>query len=92
MSNEKKQKTKNEWHKNYYKTDKGRATRNRGRLKYYRKTAFSKNYKKPWTEAEELVVLSHRETDTEISKKLGRSVASIQMKRVRLKRKLGYTE
>lgn len=78
--------------KEWYKTESGRACRNRIRQRYYEKTNYSRNHRKKWTEAEELLVLMHRESDAELSAKLGRSVHAIQGKRIRLKKKLGYTE
>lgn len=80
------------YRKKWYKTDKGQAYRNRSRQKYYEKTSFAPKYHHRWTEAEELMVISHRLTDTELAEKLGRSVASIQRKRHNIKIKLGYTE
>lgn len=86
----------NPWYQNYYKkwlrTEKGKDYRKRSRQKYYEKTTYSRNYKKRWTDAEEIMVISHRLSDSELAKELGRSVGSIQRKRFLIKKKLGYTE
>lgn len=78
--------------KEWYKTEKGRAARNRVRQRYYEKTNYARNHRKRWTDADELLVLMHRESDMELSRKLGRSVHAIQAKRIQIKKKLGYTE
>lgn len=80
------------YRKKWLKTEKGQNYRNRARQKYYEKTAFAPKYHHRWTEAEEIMVISHRLSDTELAEKLGRSVGSIQRKRHNLKKKLGYTE
>lgn len=50
----------------YKDLDKYKLTRNRGKRKYYSKTA---KYKpRAWTELEDIIVLEHKKTDTEISK------------------------
>lgn len=56
----------------------------RWKRKYYAKTYFSRNYKKPWSAADEARVLAHDVTDTQLAREIGRSVSSIQMKRRRL--------
>ena len=80
------------YRKKWLQTEKGQVYRNCSRQKYYEKTAFNRNYHRRWTEAEEIMVISHRLSDTELSENLGRSVGSIQRKRHNLKKKLGYTE
>lgn len=80
------------YRKKWLKTEKGQNYRNRARQKYYEKTSFAPKYHHRWTEAEEIMVISHRLSDTELAEKLGRSVGSIQRKRHNLKKKLGYTE
>ena len=72
------------FHKSNYKDlDKFRLTRNKSKRKYYSKTA---KYKpRAWTELEDIIVLEHKKTDTEISKYIQRSVCSIQIRRHRLK-------
>lgn len=80
------------YRKKWFKTDTGKACRNRQRQRYYSRYTYAKNHKKRWTEAEEIMVLSHRETDQELAKKLGRSIGAIQRKRGLIRRKLGYTE
>lgn len=56
----------------------------RWKRKYYAKTYFSRNYKKPWSAADEACVLAHDVTDTQLAQEIGRSVSSIQAKRRRL--------
>lgn len=58
------------------------------RKEYYEKTAYSSNYGKTWTDEELEMVMKHEITDSELSQKLGRSVASIQMKRSITKKKI----
>ena len=53
--------------------------------RYYDKTAYAENNKKPWTEEEIQRVLAHDVTDNQLAEELGRSVKSIQHKRARLK-------
>lgn len=80
------------YRKKWMKTDTGMAYRKRSRQKYYEKTTFAPKYHHRWTEAEEIMVISHRLSDADLAEKLGRSVGSIQRKRHNLKKKLGYTE
>lgn len=69
---------------NYKDLNKFRKTRNRGKHKYYSKTA---KYKpRAWTELEDVIILEHKKTDPEISEYIQRSVCSIQIRRSRLKR------
>lgn len=55
-------------------------------LEYYRRTTYSARYHKRWEEQEDVLVLLHKITDTELSYLIERSVSSIQMRRCRLKR------
>ena len=72
------------YRKSHYKNlDKFRKTRNKGKRKYYSKTA--KYKRRAWTDLEDIIVLEHKKTDTEISKYIQRSVCSIQIRRYRLK-------
>ena len=57
----------------------------RAMKKYYARTAFSRNYKKPWDSTEERLIMRHEVPDRELAELLGRSVGSIQQKRARLK-------
>ncbi len=52
--------------------------------KYYAKTANAANNGERWSSEEIEAVLAHKETDTELSKKIGRSVMAIQVKRSKL--------
>ena len=67
-----------------------RKTRNSQKRRYYGKTSKSENYHQRWTLKEIEIVLKHEFTDNEISKMIGRSVASIQTCRNRYKG--GYNE
>ena len=73
-----------------YSKDNLKEGRYRTRKKYYSKTAFSPAHKTRWTKNEEQLVLDHTITDNELSKILCKSVASIQMKRIRLKNNNKY--
>ena len=55
--------------------------------RYYARSANSKRCNKVWTEEEIRIVMAHEESDEVISKKLQRSIASIQEKRYREKKK-----
>ena len=66
---------------NYKDLDKFRLTRNKSKRKYFSKTA--KYKRRTWTELEDVIVLEHKKTDTEISKYIQRSVCSIQIRRYR---------
>ncbi len=68
---------------NYKDIDKFRLARNKGKRKYFSKTA--KYKRRAWTELEDVIVLEHKKTDTEISNYIQRSVCSIQTRRCRLK-------
>ena len=56
----------------YRNIDKWRETCHRQRLKYYGKTSFAKNYRKPWTDEEIEMVMLHKASDHAISKEIGR--------------------
>ena len=76
--------------KNDYKNiEKWKKACYRQRLKYYRKTAFSKNHNKSWTEEEIEIVMNHEVPDHTISKIIGRSVAAIQITRCKQNKKRG---
>lgn len=70
---------------NYKDLDKFRKTRNKYKRKYFAKTA--KYKRRAWTELEDVIILEHKNTDTEISNYIQRSVNSIQKRRSRLKKK-----
>lgn len=67
----------------YKDLDKFRLARNKCKRKYFSKTA--KYKRRAWTELEDVIVLEHKKTDTEISNYIQRSVCSIQTRRCRLK-------
>ena len=67
--------------KGYRNMAKWREACHRQRLKYYRQTAYAKNHHQRWTNKEVEIVMAHEVPDRVISKEIGRSVASIQMKR-----------
>ncbi len=69
---------------NYRNMELFRKTRNAQRQRYYDKT--SKYKPRAWNKEEDEAVLSHDITDTELSEKISRSVASIQIRRSRLKK------
>lgn len=74
--------------KNEYKdVEKWRRTCHRQRLKYYRKTAYAKNSNKRWTDDEIEIVMKREMSDDIISKKIGRSVEAIQLKRCKENKK-----
>lgn len=73
--------------KKYKDIDKLRRTRNKQRKRYYNKTINAKNQWERWTDEHLQMVLEHKLTDTEISKKIGRSVSAIQQIRWVHKRK-----
>ena len=58
----------------------------KSKRKYYKKTAFAVNHKQRFTDEEIQLIKDHTLTDTEIAKKIGRSVNAIQIKRSRLQR------
>lgn len=53
--------------------------------RYYARTAFAPNHRKPWSESDERTVMRHELPDRELSRILGRSVNAIQHKRRQLK-------
>jgi hypothetical protein len=71
----------------YKDMEKWRASCHRYRLKYYRKTAFAKKHKTPWTREEIEIVMAHEVSDHKISEMIGRSVQSIQILRCRENKK-----
>jgi len=68
----------------YKDKDKLRKTRNAQNKRYFSKTAIYKPRR--WTEIEDVIVIEHKNTDTEISKQIERSVKAIQVRRVKLKK------
>lgn len=69
--------------KNNYESNKRWRNANReayykSKAKYYSKTQNACNSRVRWTNEEIKMVMAHEISDTELSKKLGRSVASIQ--------------
>ena len=72
-------------HKEQYKDlNKWREACRKEKQKYYSKTANAVNHRKRWSDEEIEIILKHEETDTCISKILGRSVKAIQVKRSKL--------
>lgn len=69
--------------KAYVDMEKYRKTRNAQRKRYYEKTR--KYDRRSWTEAEDILVLRHCMTDTELSNMIKRSVCAIQNRRAKLK-------
>ena len=70
--------------KQYKDLDKLRKTRNAQKKRYFSKTA---KYKpRRWTDIEDVIVLEHKTTDTEMSRLIERSVKAIQVRRVKLKK------
>jgi len=68
--------------KNCYKDlSKWRKTVRKQKNRYYRKTTYAENHKKPWTRKEINMVMEHKITDTELSSLIGRSVGAIQKMR-----------
>jgi hypothetical protein len=55
--------------------------RNLDRKRYYNKSSYAKNYYRRWVWEEIQLILYSRLTDSKLSKILGRSVQSIQIKR-----------
>ena len=76
----------------YRNIDKWREACYRQRLKYYRKTAYAKNSGKRWTDEEIEIVMKHEIPDYMISQMLGRSVASIQVARVKENKKRSVSD
>lgn len=71
---------------NYKDLDKWRKSKNRQRKRYYDKTSNAANKGERWTQQEIDLVLKHEITDMELSRLIGRTVASIQSLRCKLKR------
>lgn len=80
------------YRKKWYQTETGKEYRKRSRQKYYSRFTYAKRHRQRWTDAEEIMVLSHRISDRELAEKLGRSLGAIQRKRTIIKKRLGYTE
>ena len=72
--------------RSYKNKDKARVTRNAQRLRYYQKTQLYPDRRR-WTREEDIEVLKHSITDTELSYLIHRSVQSIQIRRNKLKAK-----
>lgn len=70
---------------NYKDLNKWRKSKNRQRNRYYRKSQKAENSGETWTKKEEDLVMAHSMTDTELSKKIGRSVGAIQKCRCKIK-------
>lgn len=68
----------------YKDLDKWKKTASAQRKRYYDKTTNQRNSRKKWTQYEIETILEHEKPDSELSKHLGRSVRSIQVKRSRL--------
>ena len=63
-----------------------RKSRERYKANYRNRTGSGKYGKHAWTNAELDMVLAHEITDRELSEKIGRSVAAIQIMRSKLKK------
>jgi hypothetical protein len=72
--------------KKYKSMAKFRIYRNRSKRRYYRKYDFSIGKRKKYTPAQDAMVLKHYMPDTELAAVLQRSVNSIQLRRVKLKK------
>lgn len=70
---------------NYADKEKMRNTRNAQRKRYYSKTQHAPNHYSRWTIKELNMVEAHEISDMELSKKIGRSVSSIQGMRSKIK-------
>jgi len=74
--------------KEHYKDlSKWRETKRRQKTRYYKKTQGGKNSRARWTIEEINMVMEHKITDTELAGLIGRSVASIQVMRCKMKEK-----
>ena len=80
------------WVKNYPDKEKARQMRNKHRKANYDKTAYAPNGWKKWTPQEDEIVLQHRFCDRQLSCLLKRSVAAIQKRRSKLKKKENNNE
>lgn len=72
---------------NYADMEKFKKTRYEQRKRYYHKSEGIYE-KRPWIKEEEKQVLAHSITDTELSKKIRRSVKAIQVRRSKLKKEM----
>lgn len=68
----------------YKDMEKWKETSKKQKRKYYAKTSNRKNSKKKWTQYEVELIMEHKQSDSELSETLGRSVRSIQIKRCRI--------
>jgi len=66
--------------------EKFKEAKQRQMKRYYKKTQNAPNQRKQWTIKETNMVLAHEIPDTELSKKIGRSVGAIQAQRSILKK------
>ncbi len=61
--------------------------RNAQRKKYYNKhSVYRQNRYARWTKDQDSIVLDHKISDVQISKKIGKSVQAVQLRRCRLKK------
>ena len=65
--------------------DRPKAVSQAANKKYYNKTSNARNGKSRFTEQELLLIWQHNITDMELSKRIGRSVQSIQIARSRMR-------
>ena len=73
--------------KDYADIEKMKAYRYRSRKRFYEKTQYARNTKQRWTVADLSKVLKREQTDSELSKEIGRSVQAIQTRRNLLHKK-----
>ena len=69
-----------------YRYESARLYRRKYNEKYYARTAYARNHKQPWTKEDLIAVKNHEISDNELSKKLGRSVRTIQVVRNSIKK------
>lgn len=62
-------------------------TKKEQQRRYYRKFAYAPNHGVIWSEEEKKLVLEHQIPDSQLSKKIGRSVGAIQQMRYILKKR-----
>lgn len=72
--------------KDYRNMDLHRKTCNRQKNRYYNGRDYSEGKHRLWTDYEIELILLHDLTDTELAKKLRRSVRAIQVKRAKIKK------
>lgn len=72
----------------YKDMEKWKETSRKQKRKYYAKTSNRKNSKKKWTQYEVELIMEHKQSDSELSETLGRSVRSIQIKRCRINKSI----